>query len=126
MDTISEIHQLLSRTVWLFFIALGGWGFYRAARGEGVDGSYLGTLVIGELLYVAQGVLGAILWSGGLSGVLTRPGIHVLYGVFAIVFLPFVYLVWLRGDDSNRAMWVWAFATTFLFGIALRGIYTSI
>ena len=126
MATIVEIHSLLSRTVWMFFLALGLWGCYRASRGEGVDGSYLGAAVIGQALYVLQAILGFILWFGGLDRVLARPGIHMLYGVFALVFLPFVYLVWLRGDDSNRAQWVLAFATLFLFGIALRAIGTSI
>ena len=53
-------------------------------------------------------------------------GIHLLYGIFALVFLPFVYVSVLRGDDTNRAQWVLAFTTLFMFGIALRSISTSI
>jgi hypothetical protein len=126
MNTISTIHGLLSNTIWLFFLLLGLWGGFRAIRRQGVDGGYLGALVIGEGLYIVQGILGAILWAGGLLAPLGRPQMHVLYGAFALVFLPFVYLVWLKGDNSNRAQWVLCLATLFLFGIALRAIGTSV
>lgn len=126
MNTILDIHGTLSNTIWLFFLVLGLWGLWRAIRGEGVDGSYLGAAAIGQILFVIQTVLGTILWLDGLSVGLQRPAIHALYGVFALVFLPFIYLSQLRGDDSNQAQWVLAFATLFLFGIALRGISTAV
>lgn len=126
MSTLIALHGALSNTVWLFFLAIGLWGLYRAIRGWPVDGSYLGAAVIGELLFVVQAVLGGIMWLSGGSGDMTRPGIHLLYGVFALIFLPFVYVTVLRGDDSNRGQWVLAFATLFLFGIALRSISTSV
>ncbi len=124
MDAVTTIHSLLSNTIWLFFLVLGVWGVFRAIRQQGVDGSYLGALVIGQGLYIVQGLLGGILWIGGLLPVVARPFMHILYGAFALVFLPFVYLVWLRGDDSNRGQWVLGLATLFLFGIALRAVGT--
>ena len=78
------------------------------------------------MIFVVQAVLGTILALGGGLGDIGRPEIHVLYGVFALVFLPFVYVSLLRGDDTNRAQWVLSFTTLFLFGIALRSISTSI
>ena len=126
METISIIHSQLSNTIWLFFLALGGWGFFRAMRGQSVDGSYLGAVAIGQLLYVVQAVLGFTMWFAGLNSGVSRFSIHLLYGVFALVFLPFVYMVMLKGDDSNRGQWVLAFSTLFMFGIALRGISTSV
>jgi hypothetical protein len=119
---LTSIHATLSATVWLFFLIIGLWGLVRGLRGHSVDGSYYGALAIGELLFVAQGIIGLILFLQG--GQPVRSGIHVLYGVFAIVFLPFVYGT-LRGDDSNRGQWVFAFATLFLFGVALRSISTG-
>jgi len=125
MNTIVTVHELLSNTVWLFFLITGLWGLYRAIRRQGVDGNYLGTLVIGQVLYITQGILGGLLWLNGLLGSVGRPEMHVLYGAFAVVFLPFVYFVWLKGDDSNRGQWVLALCTLFLFGIALRAIGTA-
>lgn len=126
MTTLLAIHGALSNTAWLFFLIIGLWGLYRAIRGQSVNGAYLGAAFIGQLIFVAQAVLGALLWIGGYSSGMQRSGIHLLYGVFALVFLPFVYLSVLRGDDTNRAQWVLAFTTLFLFGIALRAITTSV
>lgn len=123
MSTLSTIHSLLSNTVWLFFLIIGVWGLFRAIQGQGVDGNYLGAVAIGQLLFVVQAILGITLRIGG-----ARPGggfMHWLYGTFALVFIPFVYLVWMRGDDSNRGQWVLGFTTLFMFGIALRAITTG-
>lgn len=126
MDIISTIHGTFSNTIWLFFLIIGLWGLVRAIQGLGVDGSYLGACAIAQILYVVQAILGTFLIINGRLYDLSRPSMHILYGVFALVFLPFVYLGMLRGDDSNRAQWVLSFATLFLFGIALRGITTSL
>ena len=126
MSTLIAIHSALSNTAWLFFLILGLWGLFRAIRGQSVNGNYLGAAFIGQMIFVAQAVLGTILAIGGGLGDIGRPEIHVLYGVFALIFLPFVYVSLLRGDDTNRAQWVLAFTTLFLFGIALRSISTSI
>lgn len=124
MGTVVLIHTQLSQTIWIFFLILGLWGLYRAIRGQGVDGSYMGAMVIGQVLYVIQGILGGILWLNGNMVVVERPFMHILYGSFALVFLPFVFMVWLKGDDSNRGQWVLAFTVLFMFGIALRAAST--
>lgn len=125
MAVIQSIHGALSNTAWLFFLIIGVWGLFRAIRGQAVNGNYLGAAFIGQLIFVVQTILGASLWIGGYSGEIQRPAIHLLYGAFALVFLPFIYLSVLRGDDTNRAQWVLAFTTLFLFGIALRAISTA-
>lgn len=122
MGIVRVVHATLSNTIWLFFLALSLWGLFNAFRKRGVDGSYLGAMVIGEVLYAVQGVLGVILWVGGFLPGLGRPTMHILYGSFALVFMPFVYFVWLKGDDSVQAQWVLGFTTLFLFGVALRAI----
>lgn len=124
--TIAEIHRTLSNTVWLFWLILGLWGLYRAIRANGVDGNYIGAAAIGQLLFILQAILGSILWLNGLSAAIQRPGIHLLYGVFAVVFPPFIYFVVLRSDDTNRAQWVLAFTALFMFGISLRAVSTGI
>jgi len=125
MDTLILIHSRFSQTIVLYFLFLGIWGLYRAIRRYGVDGSYLGALVIGQVLYWLQGGMGAVLWAGGFIRDVARPEMHILYGAFALVFLPFVFLVGLKGDDSNRAQWVLALTTLFLFGVAERAISTT-
>jgi hypothetical protein len=126
MTALIAIHSALSNTAWLFFLIIGLWGLFRAIRGQSVNGAYLGAAAIGQAIFVIQAILGGILWLGGGNLAMQRPGIHLLYGVFALVFLPFVYVSVLRGDDTNRAQWVLAFTTLFLFGIALRSITTAV
>ncbi len=122
METIVEIHRVLSNTIVLFFLLLGLWGLFRAIRKNGVEGSYLGAMVIGEILFILQALLGVILVIGG-----AMPGrtIHFLYGVFALVALPGLF-AYLRGDDSNQSQWYYAIATLFLFGVSLRAIGTGV
>lgn len=125
MQFVTILHEGIANMTWIFFLVLGLWGLFRAIRGEGVDGSYLGAAAIGQGLFVLQTIIGAILWGYGLEVSLARPGIHALYGIFVLIFLPFIYYTVLRGDDSNRGQWVLAFATLFLFGVSLRLIFTG-
>jgi hypothetical protein len=121
METIVTIHGALSRTVTLFFLILGLWGLFRALRKNSVTGSYMGALVIGEGLFVLQAILGLILLIGGSAPART---VHLLYGVFALVALPGLF-AYMKGDDSNRAQWMYAILTLFLFGVSLRAIGTG-
>lgn len=116
MEIIVTLHGRFAATVWLFLLALGLWSLWRAIRGQGVDGGFLGALVIAQVLIYVQAIMGVILWLNGNGSNLNQPAIHVLYAAFSLVFLPFVFLYWLRGDDSNRAQWVLTFAVLFQFG----------
>lgn len=122
MQTILEIHGVLSNTTWLFFLLLGAWGLFRAIRKQGIGSSYWGALIIGEGLFVAQAILGLVLLIDG-----ARPGrtVHFLYGVFAIVALPGLF-AYLKGDDSNQSQWYFAILTLFLCGVAWRAIGTGV
>ena len=91
MQIITVLHEGIANMVWMFFLVLGAWGLFRAIRGEGIDGNYIGAVYIGQGLFVAQGIIGAILWFNGLDVALARPGIHALYGIFVLIFLPFIY-----------------------------------
>lgn len=122
MSVLVQLHGVLSNAAVLFFLLLGLWGLFRAIRKHGVDPSYLGALVIGELIFVVQALMGIVLAIGGAS-----PGrglIHYIYGAFALVALPGLF-AFTRGDDSNTAQWYYALATLFLFGVALRAIGTG-
>jgi len=116
METIVIIHDRFANTVWLFLLILGLWSLWRAIRGEGVSGNFLGALVIGQVLILIQAALGGLLYLSGHGANISQPAIHILYAAFSLVFLPFVFLYWLRGDDSNRAQWVLTFAVLFQFG----------
>ena len=73
-----------------------------------------------------QVVLTGILWFSDRLNSLEDPGIHFLYLAFALLFPPFIHQIVLKGDDSNRGMWVMSFTALFMFGIAVRLIRTGI
>ncbi|MFK7801844.1 MAG: hypothetical protein AB8G95_09450 [Anaerolineae bacterium] len=125
MEFITILHDGLQNALWLFFLLIGLWGTYKALQGEGVDGSWIGAFYIGIGIVLIQAVLTGILWFNGRLTTLQDPEIHFLYLAFAILFPPFIYQVVLKGDDSNRGMWVMSFTTLFMFGIAVRLINTS-
>jgi heme A synthase len=121
MAFVLNLHRVLSNTTWIFFLLIGLWGLYRAIRNNGVDGSYLGAMAVGEILFIVQAVLGIILVFGSAS---PSRGVHFLYGVFALVAMPGAF-AYVRGDDSNNTQWLYALLTLFLFGVALRAIGTA-
>jgi len=121
MEFVGELHRIISLSTVLFLGVLGAWGLIRAIRSKGVEGSYMGALVSGELLIAFQAILGLVLVLGG-----ERPGriVHFIYGVFALVALPGLF-AYLKGDDSNQSQWYYAIATLFLAGVAIRAIGTG-
>ena len=116
METIVALHARLANTVWLYLLILGLWSLWRAIRGQGLSGNFLGALAVGQILIWIEAILGGLLFIGGQSGELLSPAIHYLYAGFSLVFIPFAFLYWLRGDDSNRGQWVMSFAVLFQFG----------
>lgn len=111
------LHDQLSNAVILFALVLGIWGLFKYFRGDGVDGSYLGAVVIGEVLIIVQIALGILLYAGGARP--DRSLMHILYGVAAVISFPAVY-AYTQGDQSRRAMLIWGVVGLFVFGCAMR------
>jgi hypothetical protein len=101
----------------MFYLLIALWGLLRAIRGMSVDGSYFGAIAVIQIVLIVQGILGGVLYLSG--GRPDRQLVHYLYAAFGIVFLPGLF-AYLRGDDSNRAQWIYALASLFMFGVILR------
>ena len=122
MQTIGFIHERLAVSMLIFMLALCAWGLWSYFRGEGVGGSYWGALVIGELLVLAQVLFGLILLLSGRTPL--RMGVHLLYGVVAIISLPAAFF-YTRGRDNRYEMLIYAIVCLFLAGVALRATSTG-
>lgn len=122
MSTIAFIHDRLSITVLLFLVALGLWGLWGYLRGGGVSGSLWGALVIGEVLIVVEGLLGAGLFLAGARP--ARTAIHILYGVFLAVALPGAFS-FTRGRTARFEALVFALVSFFLAGVTIRARLTG-
>jgi hypothetical protein len=122
MATLTLLHARLLFTILLFFGALSLWGVFGYLRGNGISGGYRGALAIGELLMLAEFLLGAILYIGGDRPY--RPSIHILYGVVAIIMLPGTFS-YTRGRDGRPELLIYVLVCLFLCGIVLRALSTG-
>lgn len=120
--SLNVLHNGLSNACTLFSLIIFGYGLWTFFRNQGVSGSYIGVLAVGELLYLAQLVVGVLLALQG--AVAARAWIHYLYGIVLVISLPGLY-AFLRGRDSRQEVLVYAFMGLFLAGISLRSITTG-
>lgn len=120
--SLSLLHGGLSNACAIYSLIIFGYGIWSYFRNQGVSSTYLGILIIGELLYVAQMVLGIGLALQG--GVPARGWVHYLYGVVLVIALPALY-AYVRGRDTRREALMYALMGLFLTGISLRGMTTA-
>jgi len=121
LSTILLIHDRLATTVLLFMAALGIWGLVSFMRGESLGGSLSGALVIGQVLIVAQGLFGAMLY---LDGARPATQIHLLYGITAALVLPFVWS-YVKDRHPRQALLFYSLVALFIAGLAIRGMTTG-
>ena len=116
------LHDRLADSLLLFLAIAGVWSLVAAVRGRGVGSATWGVLAIGELLALAEGGLGLALYLGG-----DRParGLHIVYGIVAVLGLP-AYYVLSRGRDDRRASWTYGLVCLFLAGISARAMTTGV
>ena len=105
----------------LFMGAVGLWGLFTFLRGGGLSGSISGALVIGQVLVVAQGLMGAVLY---LDGRRAPDLTHYLYGATAVLVLPFVWS-YARERHPRQALAVYSLIALFIAGLAIRGMTTG-
>src|SRR5262245_13385347 len=122
MAQIALLHRGLMNTMLLYMIAMAVWGIVNYARQQPVTGAYSGALVIAEMLVVAEALLGVGLLLYGARP--ARSGIHILYGIVAVICLPGAF-AYTRGRDSRWEGLVYATVCLFLAGIAIRALQTG-
>jgi hypothetical protein len=121
LELFSLVHDRLSLTVMLFMAAVGVWGIVSYLRGQSISGSYAGALAIGEALVLVQVGAGAVTL---LTGARAPSATHYLYGITAILALPFAWS-WLRGRSQRQALLIYSLVALFIFGLAARGMITG-
>lgn len=118
---LTDLHCRIGLAVIFFAFALGAWGIIAFLRGMGVTGSYFGALVIGEILIVAQALIGTLLI---FTGRFPMDGLHLLYGIVIPLAWAAVY-VYTRGAQTKREMLIYAVMSFFVMGLGIRGIMTG-
>lgn len=121
--SLTQVHGALANACLIFSLIIAGYGFLLYWRRRGVDSNYWGTLAAGELLFLAQGVLGIILFASGLRA--ARTLVHALYGIVLVISIPGTYAL-TRGRDTRREVLIYAIIGLFLAGITLRAMTTAL
>ena len=119
---LSQIHAALANACLIFSLIIAGYGFLLYLRHRGIDSNFWGTVAAGELLFLAQGIVGVLLYASGLS--VARTWVHALYGIVLVISLPGTYAL-TRGRDTRREVLIYAIIGLFLAGITLRAMGTA-
>ena len=122
MSTLTFLHGYGARALLAFAVVLGLWGSYHYFRNERLSGGFRSTYVIMAGLTVVQGLFGvAALIAGGNP---SRGFLHMVYGAFAVLFVPGAYF-YARGGTDRREALVLAGASWIVSIAFLRGIFTG-
>ncbi|MEM8533556.1 MAG: hypothetical protein AAGF95_22130 [Chloroflexota bacterium] len=116
------MHSRLLITLMLVFITLTVWGIVNHLRRAPTSRTYMSVLVIGELLLVAQFIIGFVLLFNGRQAYAT--GLHIVYGFLAVLIIPTVHL-YIRDRARNWDNLIYAITSAFICGIAIRALETG-
>ena len=118
-DAFVFLHTLGARALVAFAVLLGLWGTYGYFRQAAISGGFRSSFLIMAGLTAVQGLVGLALFAVG-----QRPHtlLHLVYGIFAVLFLPGAYL-WAHGGSKRRealilAAGAWIVAVAYFRGIA--------
>ena len=118
--TIFEIHAGLARTASYFLAVLALWAVFLRIRSQPLNSNWFGAAVIGEVLLIAQFIVGWIVFAQVGGSALPRPSLHILYGVVAVLTLPAGYSYFGRLEDEGVKAVAMAAVCFFLWGIVAR------
>lgn len=116
-----QVHDRFATSVILYMLVVGVWGLVSYVRKTGVSGSYRGTLVIGEVMLILQGVLGIILV---FSGYRPSQSLHFLYGGLSVFVLPLL-MTYVRVRPKHQAPLIYGLGAIFIMGLAIRAMMTG-
>lgn len=92
------LHARLSIALIAYALLLAIWGTYGYLRHKSLSGGFRSSYLLLIGLTAVQGLAGLLTLSTGGH---PRP-LHLVYGAFAILFLPGLYFYAGRGDDRPR------------------------
>jgi hypothetical protein len=118
--TLVFLHSVGARALLIFAVALGVWGTYGYFRHAQVSGGFRSSYLIMAGLTAVQGLVGLVAFAVGGHPKL----LHIVYGVFAVIFLPGAYL-WAHGGSRRREAVILAAAAWIVSIAYFRGIATG-
>ena len=117
-EFLAALHRISATALVIFAVVLAAWGTYLYFRRAAVNGSFRSSFLIMAGLTAVQGLFGLILLLLG-----NRPAdwpLHIVYGIFAVLFLPGVYRYAQGGTNRREAVFLagaaWVVAIAFVRG----------
>ena len=120
-DAFLAVHRVSATALVVFSVLLGVWGAYGYFRHAQVSGGFRSSYLIMAGLTAFQGLFGLALLATGHPPARI---LHVVYGIFAVLFLPGAY-VYAHGGSKRREAVVLAGAAWIVAIAYLRGISTG-
>jgi len=121
MAAIRFLHSYGARLLLAYAVVLAIWGTYRYFRNHELSGGFRSSYLIMAGLTALQSLIGLAAFAlGGRPTTL----LHLVYGVFAVIFLPGAYL-YTQGGSRRREAVILAGAAWIVSIAYLRGIATG-
>lgn len=119
--TLGTLHGFAARVLLVYAVVLGIWGASRYFRNQELGGGFRASFLIMAGLTAVQGLVGLATFVLG-----ARPTelLHVVYGIFAVIFLPGAHL-YAQGGSRRREAVILAGAAWVVSIAYLRGIATA-
>ncbi len=121
MSVLKFLHGYGARALLVFALVLAVWGTYLYFRNRELTGGYRSSYLIMAGLTAVQGLVGLLAFVFG-----GRPTelLHIVYGIFAVLFLPGAY-VYAQGGTRRRETVIIAGAAWVVSIAYFRGISTG-
>jgi heme A synthase len=120
IQTLALLHRVGANALLIFAVVLGVWGTYQYFRRSAVSGGFRSSYLIMAGLTAVQGLLG--LGAFALGGRPVGQLLHLVYGIFALLFLPGAYLYAHSGNPRREALILagaaWIVSVAYFRGIA--------
>ena len=117
--TLTFLHAYGSLVLLIGSIVLAVWGTFQYFRNRPLSGGFRSSFLIVAGFTALQGLIGLASFALGLH---PRELLHLVYGVFAVVFLPGAYLYSRSGSQRREAVVLagasWIVSIAFFRGIA--------
>ena len=117
----SGLHSGLANTLLLYTLVMAVWSLWLFGRRSYISSHYWGALIINELVFIAQLLIGVIMVFQGMVPVRT---VHYLYGFLAVITLPSAF-AFTRGRSTYREAMIYGVLMLFLAGVVLRAKITA-
>jgi len=121
LSALLFLHNGLFRAGLLLTVIIGIWGLVMYFRKLPPGGGFRSTLVLTEVLFILQGLIGVGMFLGG-----RRPhdSLHWLYGVLLVLLLP-IAATYVGGRGPRREALVYGIAGLFMAGLTIRALTTG-